>query len=81
MTGDDAHGGESRAGDAVVGQASTPRPLIERVALAGIAILVAGLFGGMGLAALAGGEVFLGVMGGIGALMTVWAAASNLRRG
>jgi hypothetical protein len=25
--------------------------------------------------------VFLGVMGGIGALMTLWAAASNLRRG
>jgi hypothetical protein len=59
----------------------TPRPLIERIALAGIAVLVAGLFGGIGVAALAGGEVFLGVMGGIGALMTVWAAASNLRRG
>jgi hypothetical protein len=59
----------------------TPRPLIERIALAGIAVLVAGLFGGLGVAALAGGEVFLGVMGGIGALMTVWAAASNLRRG
>jgi len=81
MTGDDAHGGDSRAGDAAASQPSTPRPLIERVALAGIAVLVAGLFGGMGLAALAGGEVFLGVMGGIGALMTVWAAASNLRRG
>jgi hypothetical protein len=59
----------------------SPRPLIERIALAGIAILVAGLFGGIGVAALAGGEVFLGVMGGIGALMTVWAAAGNLRRG
>ena len=58
-----------------------PRTLLERVALAGIALLVAALFGGIGVAALAGGEVFLGVMGGIGALMTVWAAASNLRRG
>jgi hypothetical protein len=58
-----------------------PRPLIERIALAGIAILVAAVFGGIGVAAFAGGEVFLGVMGGIGALMTVWAAASNLRRG
>ena len=81
MTGDDPHGGDSRAGGAAANQPSTPRPLIERVALAGIAVLVAGLFGGMGLAALAGGEVFLGVMGGIGALMTVWAAVSNLRRG
>jgi hypothetical protein len=51
------------------------------VALAGIAVVVALVFGGMGIAALAGGEVFLGVMGGIGALMTVWAAVSNLRRG
>ena len=58
-----------------------PRTLLERAALAGIALLVAAVFGGMGVAALAGGEVFLGVMGGIGALMTVWAAASNLRRG
>jgi hypothetical protein len=58
-----------------------PRTLLERAALAGIALLVAALFGGLGVAALAGGELFLGVMGGIGALMTVWAAASNLRRG
>jgi len=58
-----------------------PRTLLERLALAGIALVVAALFGGIGVAALAGGEVFLGVMGGIGALMTVWAAASNLRRG
>ena len=58
-----------------------PRTALERIALAGIALLVAALFGGIGVAAFAGGEVFLGVMGGIGALMTVWAAASNLRRG
>ena len=63
------------------GDPGPPRTLLERVALAGIALLVAGLFGGLGLAAFAGGVVFLGVMGGIGALMTVWAAASNLRRG
>jgi len=58
-----------------------PRTPLERLALAGIALVVAAVFGGIGLAAFAGGEVFLGVMGGIGALMTVWAAASNLRRG
>lgn len=57
------------------------RTLLERVALACVALLAAALFGGMGLAALSGGEVFLGVMGGIGALMTLWAAGSNLRRG
>jgi hypothetical protein len=61
--------------------AAPRRTLLERLALGGIALVVAALFGGIGVAALAGGEVFLGVMGGIGALMTIWAAASNLRRG
>jgi hypothetical protein len=73
MTGDDE---EVRAE-----QGSGPRPLIERVALGGIAILVAALFGGIAVAAFSGGEVFLGTMAGIGGLMTVWAAAGNLRRG
>jgi hypothetical protein len=58
-----------------------PRTILERVALGAIALVAALLFGGIGVAAFAGGEVFLGVMGGIGALMTIWAAASNLRRG
>jgi len=63
------------------GDSAPRRTPLERIALAGIALLVAAVFGGLGVAAFAGGEVFLGVMGGIGALMTVWAAASNLRRG
>jgi hypothetical protein len=63
------------------GDAEPARSPLERVALAGIALLLAAVFGGLGVAAFLGGEVFLGVMGGIGALMTVWAAASNLRRG
>jgi len=64
-----------------VSETPPPRTRLERIALAGIAALAAALFGGMGVAAFAGGEAFLGVMGAIGALMTVWAAASNLRRG
>jgi hypothetical protein len=56
------------------------RPLIERIGLGAIAVVVAILFGALSLASLAGGEVFLGVMAGIGALMTVWAAGSTLRR-
>ena len=63
------------------GEPPSQRTPLERLALAGIALLVAAVFGGIGALALAGGEVFLGVMGGIGALMTIWAAASNLRRG
>jgi hypothetical protein len=73
--------GERVTEDADRASGPPPRTLLERLALAGIALVVAALFGGIGVAALAGGEVFLGVMGGIGALMTLWAAASNLRRG
>lgn len=76
-----AHLGERVTDEADDAPPPPPRTLLERLALAGIALVVAALFGGIGVAALAGGEVFLGVMGGIGALMTVWAAASNLRRG
>jgi hypothetical protein len=72
---------ERDAAEAEGEAAQPPRSRLERIALAGIAVLLASVFGGLGLAAFAGGEVFLGVMGGIGALMTVWAAASNLRRG
>ncbi len=57
-----------------------PRPLIERIGLGAIALVVAILFGVLSLASLAGGELFLAVMAGIGALMTVWAGASTLRR-
>ncbi len=56
-----------------------PRPLIERIGLGANALVVAVHIGAMSLASLAGGEVFLGVMAGIGALMTVWAAGSTLR--
>ena len=58
-----------------------PRPLVERLGLGVMAIILAGVFGTLAWLALAGGELFLGVMAGIGALMTVWAAASSLRRG
>jgi hypothetical protein len=58
-----------------------PRPLIERLGLAVIALVVTTLFGAITLAALGAGEIFLGVMAGIGAAMTVWAAVSTLRRG
>jgi hypothetical protein len=61
--------------------AAEPRPIIERLGLAAIALVVAATFSTIGFAAITGGEVFLGVMAGIGALMTVWAAAATLRRG
>jgi hypothetical protein len=57
------------------------RPLIERLGLAAIAAVLAITFGGVSVAAWAGGEVFLAAMAGIGALMTAWAGAITLARG
>ena len=57
-----------------------PRPWLERLGLTLVAIVIAILFGGLGIAAWIGGEVFLAVMAGSGAVMTLWAAASSLRR-
>ena len=66
-------------GDAA--EASGSRPLVERLGFGAIAALLAAVFGFVAVAAWTSGEIFLGVMAGIGALMTVWAAASTLRRG
>ena len=55
-------------------------PLIERAGMAAVAVVLAALFGGMGVAAWIGDEVFLAVMAWIGALMTLWAAGSSLGR-
>ena len=57
------------------------RPLVERIGLGAIAVVLAGVFAFIALAAWTSGELFLAVMAGIGALMTVWAAAATLRRG
>jgi hypothetical protein len=57
------------------------RPLVERLGLTLVALVIAALFGGMGVAAWGGHEVFLAVMAWVGALMTLWAAASTLFRG
>ena len=58
-----------------------PRPLIERVGLAAIALVLAILFGGVAAAAWVGGEPFLAVMAGIGSLMTLWVGGLTLIRG
>jgi hypothetical protein len=58
-----------------------PRPMIERLGLGVIAIVIAGMFGTVAVVTLTNGEIFLGVMAATGALMTVWAALSTLRRG
>ena len=57
------------------------RPLIERIGMAAIAVVLAALFGGVGVAAWAGGEPFLAVMGWVGCLMTAWVGGLTLFRG
>ncbi len=63
------------------GPPPTPRPVIERIGLAVIALVLATMFGGVSAASWAGGEPFLAVMGGIGCLMTVWVGVVTLLRG
>jgi hypothetical protein len=57
-----------------------PRPLIERIGLAAIAIVLATLFGAVAVASWVGGELFLAVMGAIGCLMTLWVGLLTLIR-
>jgi hypothetical protein len=57
------------------------RPLVERLGLGAIALVIAGLFVFVALAAFAGGEPFLGVMAGVGCLMTLWVGGLTVFRG
>lgn len=74
--GTDAPGGTPSAGED-----RGPRPMIERVGLGAIALVLAVAFGAIAIAAFVAGELFLGVMAGTGALMTLWAAAVSVLRG
>ncbi len=58
-----------------------PRPIIERIGLALVAVFVIVVFGVLGVASFASGDLFLAVMAGIGALMTAWAGGRTLLRG
>jgi hypothetical protein len=61
--------------------AAGKRPLVERLGLAVIALVLAALFGVVAVAAFAGGEPFLGVMGAIGTVMVLWVGGLTLFRG
>ena len=58
-----------------------PRPLIERIGLALIALVLGALFAVVSVASFIGGEPFLGVMGAIGCLMVLWVGGLTLIRG
>ncbi|MBF6604152.1 MAG: hypothetical protein IVW53_01025 [Chloroflexi bacterium] len=57
------------------------RPWIERIGLAAIALVFAGLFGTVAVGSWSGGDAFLAAMGAIGCLMTVWVGIVTLVRG
>ncbi len=57
------------------------RPLLERLGMAVVALVMAGLFAAVAAASFAGGEAFLGTMGAIGCLMVLWVGAMTLFRG
>jgi hypothetical protein len=58
-----------------------PRPRIERLGLAAIALGMAALFAGVAAVSWAGGEIFLAAMGAIGCLMTLWVGVLTVVRG
>jgi hypothetical protein len=76
-----ARDGSQPGGARNPGALREPRPLIERVGLAAIALILAVLFGGVAVASWVGGELFLAIMAGIGSLMTLWVGALTLIRG
>jgi hypothetical protein len=61
--------------------AQRPRPILERIGMAFIALVLAALFAVVALAAFAGGEPFLGVMAAIGCLMVLWVGGLTLFKG
>lgn len=59
----------------------TPRPWLERLGLAVVAVVITLMFGGVAVASWIGGEPFLAMMGAIGALMTAWVGVLTIVRG
>jgi hypothetical protein len=78
------HDAPERAVDVPEAKAGTTperRPVLERLGLAGVAVVMAIMFGIVGIAALAGGEYILGAMGLVGCMMTLVVGGITLLRG
>jgi hypothetical protein len=67
--------------DPATGPDRRPRPVVERLGMAVIAAVMAGLFAVVALAAFAGGEPFLWIMGACGCLMVLWVGGISVLRG
>ncbi len=58
-----------------------PRPFIERIGMAFLALVMAALFAVVAVAAFAGGEPFFGIMAAAGCLMVLWVGSLTLFKG
>jgi hypothetical protein len=58
-----------------------PRPVVERIGMAAIAVVMAGLFGFVAAAAFSGGEWFLAAVAAVGSVMTLGVGFLTLVRG
>lgn len=76
-----AHPAPSVEGPSSRPRATEPRPILERLGMAAVALVLGLLFAAVAAAAYVGGELFLAVMAGIGSLMTLWVGALTLLRG
>ncbi len=73
--------GPGAAAPGPVESARRPRPILERIGLAFVALVLAALFAVVAVASFSGGELFLAVMGAIGCLMVLWVGGLTLFRG
>ena len=77
-----ARAGEApRTGGVTPAPAPEPRPWLERIGLASIALVMGGLLAVMGIVAWSGGEWILAAMSLSGAVLTVAVAVVTLIRG
>ena len=60
---------------------AAPRPWLERIGLAAIAVVMGGLFAVVALAASTGGEWILAAMSAVGAFVTIAVGLQTLIRG
>jgi hypothetical protein len=63
------------------GSPREPRPWLERIGLAAVALVLAAMFALVAVAAGVGGEWILAAMSAVGALMTIAVAAITVVRG
>jgi hypothetical protein len=71
---------ETAGGDALPPETG-PRPWLERIGLAAIAVVMSALFAVVALAAGSGGEWILAAMSAVGAFVTIAVGLSTLVRG